>query len=73
MHQLLTSGGTNNLSNGCDPGKVAEDIVASARKLLTISSEVQVSICEILMRIPVQSAHVRQIVNNKVRALIADL
>ena len=35
--------------------------------------EVQVSICEILMRIPVQSAHVRQIVNNKVRAMIADL
>ncbi|KAK2192686.1 hypothetical protein NP493_25g04019 [Ridgeia piscesae] len=27
------------LCNGCDPGKVAEDIVASARKLLTISSE----------------------------------
>ena len=25
------------------------------------------------MRIPVQSAHVRQIVNNKVRAMIADL
>ena len=47
--------------------------MASARKLLTIPSEVQVAICEILMRIPVQSDHARQIVNNKVRALIVDL
>ena len=47
--------------------------MASTRKLLTIPSEVQVAICEILMHIPVQSAQVRQIVNNKVRAMIADL
>ena len=85
MHQLLivlVDIGTNDLSNGCDPGNLAEGIVAFARGLLTIPSVTQVVVCEILTRIPVQFSrfpvrldfhHARQIANNKVRALIADL
>ena len=79
---VLVDIGTNDLSNGCDPGKLADGTVAFARELLTIPSVAQVVVYEILMRNPVQFSrfpvrpdfdHARQIANNKVRALIADL
>ena len=47
----MTSG--HDLSNGCDPSKLIEDIVVY-HDLLTTHPVAQVIVCEILTHIPVQ-------------------
>ena len=81
MHLLLTwLTSRHDLSNGCDPSKLVEEILAFTRELLTIPSVAQVVVCEILTHIPVQSGrspawpdfnHAHQSVENQVWALIS--